>query len=924
MYIPADLPRWRRAAELIGRRAECSVLDRLIADVRSGTSRALVLHGEPGVGKTALLDYLSVQSSGFRVVRAAGTESEVEMPFSGLHQLCAPLLDHLDHLPGPQREALRTVLGLSGGTTPDKFLVGLALLGLLSQAATERPLMCLVDDLQWLDPASSRTLTFVARRLHTESVGLVIATRAVTTYLNGLQDLAVNGLRPADAGALLDTVLTGPVDTGVRDQIIADTGGNPLALLELPRGLTPAELAGGFGLPSAMHVAASIEESFSRRAAALPEASRKLLLIAASDPSGDPALVWRAARALGVDAAAATPTIETGLAELGTRVRFHHPLARSAIYQSASEADRLRVHEVFSQVIDGQVDPDRKAWHRAHATVGPDEDVALELLRSAERAKARGGAAAAAAFLRRAAVLTPDPLQRATRALTAAEAQLQAGAFQPALDLLAMAESGPLDEFQHAQVDLVRAKLAFVSNRGGDAPTLLVRAAMRLTPIEPALARSTYLEALSAAIFSGRLAPAEGGVFQVARAAAAAPPPPGIPQALDLLLDGTAAALNDGYGAGLPALRKALADFGSGTPRGSDLHWLWLACTTAIRTWDDSAWNSLSMRYLALARGIGDLAELPLALIARAYFLLFSGDLASAAALAEEAQAVNSATGSDLAAYGPMGVAAFRGDHARATELIDATTTDSALRGEGVGITFAEWATALLANGLGRYDEAFRVAERAVRIEPAPGSWIWHVPELVEAAVRSDRSEAVADVYAEFEDMTRTSATDWALGLRRRTGALLTDGDKAEELYRESIDRLGRTRMRADLARAHLLYGEWLRRRNRRRDARGELRTAQAMLAEMGMKAFADRAARELRAAGGTSGKPVHAAIDPELTAQEEQIARLARDGLTNGEIASRLFISSHTVQYHLRKVFAKLGITSRSQLGERLRSNDS
>ena len=499
-----DLPPAPQPAELIGRRAECGLLDRLAGSVRAGASRALVLHGEPGVGKTALLDYLAGRAPGCRVARAGGAQSEMELAFAGLHQLCAPMLTHLDELPAPQRDALRIAFGISAGAPPDRFLVGLAVLSLLSEVASERPLICLIDDEQWLDHASAQVLAFVARRLDAESVGLVFAARVPSGDLAGLPELVLGGLRDADARALLDSVLPGLLDTRVRDQLVAETQGNPLALLELPRGLSPAQLAGGFGMPGTVPLAGSIEESFRRRVGALPDQARQLLLLAAADPTGDPALVWRAAERLGIGTEAAGPAAEADLAEFGTRVRFRHPLVRSAVYQSAPARDRQQVHRALADVTDTQLDPDRRAWHRAQAAPGPDEDVAAELERSASRAQARGGLGAAAAFLRQAAMLTLDPARRAGWALAAARLKIQAGAFDMARDLLAMAESGPLTDLQQAHADLVRAQLAYVTSRGSDAPQLLLQAARRLKPIDVTLCRATYLDALSAGIFAGR------------------------------------------------------------------------------------------------------------------------------------------------------------------------------------------------------------------------------------------------------------------------------------------------------------------------------------------------------------------------------------------------------------------------------------
>jgi len=906
------LPVAGRPAELTGRDPERRVLDRLVEAVRAGKSQALVVHGEPGVGKTALLEYLGESTRGCRIERAAGVQSEMELAFAGLHQLCAPMLDRLEAVPAPQRDALRTAFGMSAGPAADRFLVGLAVLSLLSTVAERQPLVCLVDDGQWLDTASRAVLAFVARRLQAESVGLILATRVAGGDLAGLSELEVGGLGQAAARALLEAALPGPIDARVCDQIVAETGGNPLALLEMPRGLTPTELAGGFGLPGVVPLAGSIEESFARRVGALPPQTRRLLLLAAADPTGDVALVWRAAARRGVGAAAA-PAAEAGLAEFGTRVRFRHPLARSAAYRFGSAQERREAHGALAEATDPRLDPDRHAWHRAQAAPWPDEDVAAELERSADRARARGGLAAAAAFLQRAATLTLDPSLRAGRALAAAQAEVQAGAFDAARDLLTMAGAGPLTSSQQTTIDLVRGQLAFLTSRGSEAPSLLLKAARSLEPIDVGLSRATYLDALSAAMFAGRLASPGSGVVEIARATAAAPPPLA-PRAPDFLLDGLTAEYNDGYTAGTPMLRRALATFGDGMSAEEELRWLWLASVAAMRVWDDDAWEALSARHVRLAHQVGALSELPVALTSRTCMLLFAGDLAAAASLAAETQAVKEATGSNLASYGALGLAALRGDEPGTLALLDATKQDVTRRGEGTGITFAEWANALLNNGLGRYPDALAAARRATSYEADLGSMIWPMVELIEAAARAGATETAAGACERLAVMTDASGTDWALGLQARSQALLREGEHAERRYREALARLGRTRMRVELARAHLLYGEWLRRERRRSDAREQLRTAHGMLEGIGAEAFAERARRELRATGERVRKRT-VETSGELTAQEAQIARLAREGLSNPEIGTRLFLSAHTVQYHLRKVFAKLDISSRSQL---------
>jgi DNA-binding CsgD family transcriptional regulator len=901
---------------LRGRDSECEALDRLLDAVRAGRSGALVVRGEPGVGKTALLEYALERASGCRVARAAGVQSEMELVFAGLHQLCAPMLDRLERLPGPQRDALGTAFGLARGVAPDRFLVGLAVLSLLSEVAEERPLVCLVDDAQWLDRASAQALAFVARRLLAESVALVFAARAPSEEqeLRGLRELMVEGLGERDARALLGSALPGPLDERVRDRILAETRGNPLALLELPRGLTPAELAGGFGLPDAPALSSRIEESFRRQLAPLPAATRRLLLVAAAEPLGEPVLLWRAAEQLGVGVEAAGPAADAGLCEFGARVRFRHPLVRSAVYRAASPEEQRSAHHALAEATDAELDPDRRAWHRAQAAPGPDEEVAAELERSAGRAQARGGLAAAAAFLEQAARLTPGSARRTERALAAAQAKHQAGAPDAALELLATAEAGPLDELQRARVDLLRAQIAFAVRRGSDVPSLLLGAAKRLEPLDVTLARETYLEALSAAIFAGRLATG-GGVLEAAEAARAAPPSPGPPRAADLLLDGLALLVTDAYPAGAPMLKRALSALrGDDVSREEEIRWLWVACHIAHDLWDYDTWEALSIRFVQLARDAGALTVLPVALNNRMVMHLHAGELATAASLLEEAEDLTAATGSHIAPYGAVFFEAWRGREAEATELIEATMNEVAGRGEGAGVTLIHYTSAVLYNGLGRYEDALAAAGEATAYPQELGMSTWGLLELIEAATRTGNAEPAADALQRLSKTTRASGSDWGLGLEARSRALLSSGASAEPLYRESIERLGRTGVRLALARAHLLYGEWLRRERRRLDAREQLRTAHEMLTAMGVEAFAQRAERELLATGETARERT-VETGGELTAQEAQIARLARDGLSNPEIGAQLFISPRTVQYHLHKVFAKLDIRSRTEL---------
>ncbi|WTE48978.1 AAA family ATPase [Streptomyces sp. NBC_01622] len=896
----------------MGRRAECAALDRLVGAVRAGEGRSLVVHGEPGAGKTALLDHLAGRAADCRVVSVVGVQSERELPFAGLHQLCAPMLDRAEALPAPQGDALRIAFGLRPGPAPDQFLLGVAVLSLLSEVAGERPVICLVDDAQWLDRASAQVLAFVARRLVAEPVGVVFGARPSCSELAGLPELAVGGLPERDARALLDSALTGPLDVRVRDQIVAETHGNPLALLEWPRAL-PAELAGGFAMPGVLPVPDNVEAGFRRQAEQLPAQTRLLLLLAAAEPTGDTALVWRAAGELGVGAEAAEPAVAADLIRFGARVRFRHPLVRSAAYRSASVPERRNAHRALAMATDAQLDPDRRAWHRAQAAEGPDEEIAAELERSAGRAQARGGQAAAAAFCERAALLTPDPTGRARRALAAAQATYRVGARDAALNLLALAEVGPGDERDRAGVCLLRGQMAFASGRSADGPPLLLEAAARFEAVDARLARVTYLDALSVAMFVGRLAD-RVGMTEVAKAAAGTPVVRGACVA-DLLLDGLATLIVDGPVAGTPVVRQALKAFHDARLSVDEqLRWLFVAVRAAHEIWDDGPWQDLADRQVRLARDAGVLSVLPLALSQRVFVHLHAGEQAAARSLVAELAAIKEATGHPLPAYGAMTLACWQGRGQDAARLIENVVEEATSHGEGIGLSLAHHYASVLNNGLGRFEEALAAAERAAAYPEELGHSNWSLVELIEAAVRSGqpaRAEAALDRLA---GTTGPSGTPWGLGVEARCRALLSEGDAAEHRYRESVTHLSSCSARSELARSHLLYGEWLRRQRRRGDARVQLRTAHGMAESMGMEAFAARARRELRATGETARKRA-VATRPELTPQEAQIAGLAREGLSNPEIGTRLFLSPRTVQYHLGKVFSKLGITSRSQL---------
>jgi DNA-binding CsgD family transcriptional regulator len=902
--VSAGPPAGGRLRELVGRERELATLEQLLQTVRSGGSGTLFVHGDPGVGKSALLDRLIGSASDFRVVRALGVEGEVDLPYAGLHQLCRSMIDTVDALPGPQREALQVAFGLSSGEASNRYLIGLAVLSLLSEVAAPQPLLCIVDDAQWLDTETVQALAFVARRLGADTVALVLASRTPIDDLDRLPALRLGGLTLAEARALLDSVLVGKLDGAVRERFLAETHGNPLAVLELPHALTPAEAATGILRQSGDSLSSRIEDSFRERLEALPDETRRLLLLAALEPRGDPLLLQRGAASLGITLEAADPAQEAGLLEIRERWTFRHPLVRSATYRSATPHARRRAHAALAEATDAELDPDRKAWHRAQATVAPHEDVAAELERTATRARSRGGLAAAGAFLGRAAALTPDAHLRIERALVAAELMYESGAFESVENLLGGIAAADPDDVQAGRVVWLQARTARAIAGPDKASTMrLVHAADRLAELDQPLEPIELLELIeSAMLVGGETLDAVADLLDRSLSS-------GTDEPVELLVRGELQAMRTGLAA-RELLREAmLAVRDRPKLTATDLPLLGRAETTAKSHWDLDSWETLARRSLELARKSGAFSWLAEWLDSWAHVHAAVGDFTAATSALVEAQAVAEATGRWRSGAVEAWLDAWHFEEREALSRIDEIETRSA-----TSLYFYDYARALVYNGAGRYNAALEAAQQSCDKHPS-GIWSWPLVELVEAAARSGEPERAQRALEHLIDRTRFASTEWALGLEGRSVALLSDNAAdAEQHYRSAIDHLTRARTRPDLARAHLVYGEWLRRENRRIEAREQLRTAHEMFNEIGIPGFAARAQQELAATGETARKRVDE-TRADLTPQEAQIARLAAEGLTNPQIGARLFLSPRTIEWHLRRTYPKLGISSRREL---------
>jgi DNA-binding CsgD family transcriptional regulator len=914
----------RAAPEVLGRAEERQWLADLLGKARDGHGGVVVLRGEAGIGKSALLEDLADRATDSCICRVVGVESEMELAYAGLQQLCGPLLGRLPTLPSLHRNALETVFGLSAGSPPDRFLVGMAVLDLLAMVSQGEPLLWLVDDAQWLDRSSIQTIAFVGRRLLAERAVIVIAVRGTGEEgeLAGLPEIRLAGLSTDDAEKLLASVVTGPTDPPVRDRIIAETRGNPLALLELPRAWTAAELVEGLTESASVPLTGQLELAFAKRLAELPPDTQTLLALAAAEPTGDPTLLWSGAQQLGLDWSAAAPAERAGLIEFGRRVYFRHPLVRSAAYRAAPVQKRLEVHRALAQVTDPVRDPDRRAWHRANSTVAHDEEIAVELELSAGRAKARGGLLAAAALLERAALMTPDGSRRADRTLAAATSKRDAGALEAALRLLSAVESEPRSELRNALAEQLRGRIAFDQRRGAVAAELLLSAAQRLEPFDPGLARVTHLEALAAAVWASD-GDGQELIRKVAESARAAPPADANPRTADLLLDALACRVTEGYEAAAPELTNALVaarDHDIGADDAEGLSWLAgnrVAGIIATEAWDYATGRALAERQVTMARDSGALVQLQFALNFLANNVVLTGDIRTAMALVEEERLVSTLTGVMPVGYSSILIDAFRGDAPTAIPMIAAMIETATCDGQGRIVAFANYVSAVLYNGLGRHAEALACARRVVEWDTL-GYQTLAAGELAEAAARENDADLLAEISAWVRARAAATPTPWALGIAARVHALDADASDADDLYRESIRHLSETPLRVELARSHLLYGEWLRRRGQRGDARDQMVIAYDALHEMGIAAFAERARRELSAATGRRTRRHDDAPSARLTSQETQIARLVQQGLSNREIGGRLFLSPRTVEWHLRNIFGKVGVTSRRHLRDK------
>jgi DNA-binding CsgD family transcriptional regulator len=901
---------------LVGRDGERRLLDARVAEARSGLSAALVVRGDAGIGKTALVADAVTSATGVQVVQVAGVESEMELPYAALHRLLLPSLPDAPALPGPQHDALSAAFGLIPGPVPDRFLIGLGTLTLLAGSARATPLLCVIDDAQWLDQASLAVLIFVARRLFADGIAMFFCVRDAPEYLepfSGLPELCLRGLAEAHCLDLLGR-LAGPVDRHVAQRIMTAAGGNPLALAEFARELTPAQLSGDELASGPLPLSDRLEARYLRQVRALTPAAQQMLLLAAADPSGDPVLLDRAAAQVGLSPADLGEEISPFLT-LQPAVAFRHQLIRSAVYGGCAAAARRVAHRALAQVTDQAADPDRWSWHLAAATLDPDDDIAVQLERCAGRARGRGGFAAESAFLTRAAELTPDPERRGARLLAAAEAALAAADYQRCLALLAWAE--PLLSGVPARAQAARIRGACLGPLGhtADAPAVLAAAARDLEPFDGRLARDTWLGALAAAWLA--LGYTRGTTLtEIATRALVAPQPePGRKAIDDLILDGLATRVAVGYTAAVPILRRAFADVDTCDLPVTEVTLQPLLChISALELWDLDSGRTLLLRLAERNRAQGALLGLWLCLLTLSHKEAWAGRFAAGDAYYSEALAIGDAIGlQPLTSFRNIEADALRGrdDEVRASA--------ASLMGmaEGVGggstLTTCRISLVLLDIGRGRYSDAL-AAGRLVFDEDAPGFGNQILPELVEAAVRAGDPGTARLALDRLATRALASGTSWARGVLARSRALLASADDAEAHHQDAIALLRQARMPLDQARAHLLYGEWLRREKRRSDAVSQLRTAHGMFASMSSAGFAERARIELRAAGARPGQ--HAAEQPRaLTPQEEQVARLAARALTNREIATRLFISESTVAYHLRKVFRKLDVTSRREL---------
>lgn len=912
-----------------GRARERAVLDELLDRVRLGQGAALVIRGEAGIGKTALMHYCARRASGSRVVQIAGVPAESHMPFAALHQLCEPFLDHRGRLPAPQQHALQVTFGVETGVAPDRFVLGLGVLGLLAEVSRQRPLVCLVDDAQWLDEPSLQVLGFVARRLMADPILVLLALRQgeEERLLPTLPTMTLGGLTDDDARRLLAGAVPGRVDEQVRDRIVAETRGNPRLLLELSRQMSAAELSGGFSgvggsgggsspggvqavAAATSSAAAQLKDHFSRLIATLPEPTRRFLLLAAADPTGDASLLWRAAPQLGLSPGAALAAESLQLLEIDDQVRFRHPMVRSAAYAGAAE-DQRAAHRALAAATDAQR-PDRRVWHLAAAAGGPDDDVAAQLVQMACMAHARAGLAAAAAFLGRAAALTASPLQRADRALVATEAHLEAGDLRAARTSLAWAAAAAAGDLQLARIEQLSGRIDADATPGPQASVKLLKAGKRLESLDPRLARDAYLQAWWAALRAGRFAAPHGDLRTVARAVLATPAGPEA-RPVDLLLDGLAAVVVHDRSVAASTLRLGLDRIRRDDISTTDwVQWAQTAMSAAWAIWDVEAWLELSARQVEVARSSGALASLVAALNFHVIGATCCGDLTAAEALLGELDGVSEATRIPVATFGAHLLAAYQGRSIPDVSQRSATARQLMARGDGYALEVSGWAAAILNNGLGRYPDALAaahaIADDLVLLTPMALS------ELIEAAVRTGRRNIAREAQQRLATMT-VPGSDWAAGLAARTRALVADPEAAERWYVESVNCFIRTPLRIDLARSHLVYGEWLRRIGRLSDARRQLASAHDMFAAMGAGAFAARARRELLAAGAKATSKARDSAGNELTPQEEHIARLAAEGRTNAEISTELFVSVRTVEWHLHKIFMKLGIASRRDL---------